>query len=112
VVRSFFQSRTLFILSFPLSPVLDAFEEPLYSGQELGGLIPMDPKKLFDVRSVIGRVVDGSRFQEFKALYGPTIVTGFARIHGILTGTSPSPLLSFLLSPFLPLFLFFYKIVS
>ncbi|GAB5033687.1 methylcrotonoyl-carboxylase beta mitochondrial [Nannochloropsis oceanica] len=70
----------------PSNKAQDAFEEPLYSGQELGGLIPMDPKKPFDVRSVIGRVVDGSRFQEFKALYGPTIVTGFARIHGILTG--------------------------
>ncbi|TFJ81155.1 hypothetical protein NSK_007500 [Nannochloropsis salina CCMP1776] len=62
------------------------YEEPLYSPDELGGLVPLDPKRPFDVRSVIARVVDGSRFQEFKALYGPTIVTGFARIHGILTG--------------------------
>lgn len=75
----------------PLWPLLPShpqgpYEEPLYSPDELGGLVPLDPKRPFDVRSVIARVVDGSRFQEFKALYGPTIVTGFARVHGILTG--------------------------
>lgn len=52
----------------------------------MGGLIPMDPRKPFDVRSIIARVVDGSRFQEFKSEYGKTIVTGFANLYGMLIG--------------------------
>lgn len=58
------------------------YEEPLYDPSELRGLIPVDPKQSFDVRQVIARVVDGSRFHEFKANYGTTLVTGFARIMG------------------------------
>ena len=49
---------------------------------ELYGIIPADPRAPYDVREVIARVVDGSRFSEFKAEYGPTLVTGFAHIHG------------------------------
>lgn len=97
-----------------------AVEAPLYDPRELGGVVPVDTKKPFDVRAVIARIVDGSRFQarsllcshtcihthrqvhpphllihpcyapmqlqEFKALYGPTMVTGFARVHGVLCG--------------------------
>jgi len=61
-------------------------EEPLFSPEELGGIIPHDKKKDYDVRMVIGRLVDGSRFDEFKKLYGTTLVTGFARIHGYPVG--------------------------
>eukprot|EP01114_Cavostelium_apophysatum_P005461 TRINITY_DN1648_c0_g1_i1.p1 TRINITY_DN1648_c0_g1~~TRINITY_DN1648_c0_g1_i1.p1 ORF type:complete len:396 (+),score=120.17 TRINITY_DN1648_c0_g1_i1:570-1757(+) len=61
-------------------------EEPLFSASELGGIIPVDKRIQFDVRKVIARIVDGSRFDEFKALFGTTLVTGFARIHGYPIG--------------------------
>lgn len=61
-------------------------EEPLYDGSELAGIIPKDFKKPFDVREVIARLVDGSRFQEFKQHYGTTLITGFAHIHGYPIG--------------------------
>ncbi len=57
-------------------------EAPLYPVEELYGVIPADTRKPFDVREVIARLVDGSRFDEFKARYGTTLVTGFAHIHG------------------------------
>ncbi|CAD5378942.1 Methylcrotonyl-CoA carboxylase carboxyl transferase subunit [Pseudomonas sp. OF001] len=55
---------------------------PLYAGEELYGVIPADAKQPFDVREVIARLVDGSDFDEFKALFGTTLVCGFARLHG------------------------------
>jgi acetyl-CoA carboxylase carboxyltransferase component len=61
-------------------------EEPAYDPQELYGIVSADVRKPYDVREVITRVVDGSRFDEFKERYGPTLVTGFARLHGFLTG--------------------------
>ncbi|HYD64711.1 carboxyl transferase domain-containing protein [Azospirillum sp.] len=61
-------------------------EAPLYDPRELYGIIPADPRKPFDVREVIARVVDGSRFDEFKPLYGTTLVTGFAHIFGYPVG--------------------------
>ncbi len=61
-------------------------EEPKYDPQELYGIVPTDLRKPFDVKEVIARIVDGSRFHEFKALYGPTLVTGFARIMGYPVG--------------------------
>lgn len=61
---------------------LDPIEEPAYDPEELLGVIPRDPRKPFDVREVIARIVDGSRFHEFKELYGTTLVCGFARIYG------------------------------
>lgn len=61
-------------------------QEPLYSVQELNGLIPSDPKKSFDIRELIARIVDGSLFDEFKALYGTTLVTGFAHLYGYPVG--------------------------
>ncbi|TMQ91230.1 methylcrotonoyl-CoA carboxylase [Actinomadura soli] len=57
-------------------------EEPAADPAELYGVVPPDPRTPYDVREVIARVVDGSRFQEFKKEYGATLVTGFARIHG------------------------------
>ena len=56
--------------------------EPLYPAEELHGVIPVDTRKPYDVREVIARIVDASELDEFKALYGPTLVTGFARIEG------------------------------
>jgi 3-methylcrotonyl-CoA carboxylase beta subunit len=61
-------------------------EEPLFPANDLYGLIPTDTRKPYDVREIIARLVDGSRFQEFKALYGATIVTGFAHIWGMPVG--------------------------
>ena len=55
---------------------------PLYSTEELYGIVPADPKQPFDVREVIARLVDGSVFDEFKALFGTTLVCGFAHLHG------------------------------
>jgi acetyl-CoA carboxylase carboxyltransferase component len=60
--------------------------DPLYDPREIGGLIPASFRKSYDVHEVIARLVDGSRFQEFKALYGPTLVTGFARLMGYPVG--------------------------
>jgi 3-methylcrotonyl-CoA carboxylase beta subunit len=56
--------------------------EPLADPAELYGVIPDDPRASYDIREVIARIVDGSRFTEFKAEYGPTLVTGFAHVHG------------------------------
>jgi acetyl-CoA carboxylase carboxyltransferase component len=61
-------------------------EEPAYDPSELYGIIPRDPKKTFDMREIIARLVDLSEFHEFKELYGPTIVCGFARIMGYPIG--------------------------
>jgi len=61
-------------------------EDPRYDPEELLGLVPVDMRTPYDVREVIARIVDGSRFQEFKARYGTTLVTGFARIHGMPVG--------------------------
>jgi acetyl-CoA carboxylase carboxyltransferase component len=63
-----------------------AIEEPLYDAQEIAGIIPSDPRKPFEIREVIARLVDGSRFQEFKALYGTSLVCGFAHIWGYPIG--------------------------
>jgi 3-methylcrotonyl-CoA carboxylase beta subunit len=57
-------------------------EEPAADPAELYGVVPTDSRTHYDVREVVARLVDGSRFQEFKANYGTTLVTGFARIHG------------------------------
>jgi 3-methylcrotonyl-CoA carboxylase beta subunit len=56
--------------------------DPLYPAEEIYGVIPADPRKPYDVREVIARVVDGSELDEFKQNYGTTLVTGFARLHG------------------------------
>ncbi len=61
-------------------------EDPLYPAEDLYGIIPDSFKKAYDVREVIARLVDGSRFREFKARYGETLVTGFAHIHGYPVG--------------------------
>jgi acetyl-CoA carboxylase carboxyltransferase component len=66
-------------------PTLPA-DEPIYSSEELLGIVSKDLRQPFDMREVIARVVDGSRFEEFKPLYGPTLITGWASVHGFPVG--------------------------
>ena len=61
-------------------------EDPLYPTQEIYSVLPRDLRRSYDAREIIARIVDGSRFHEFKASYGSTIVTGFARLHGFPVG--------------------------
>jgi acetyl-CoA carboxylase carboxyltransferase component len=61
-------------------------EPPLYDPQEIAGILPKSLKKPFDIREIIARIVDGSKFQEFKPLYGNTLVCGFAHIWGYPIG--------------------------
>ncbi len=69
------------------SPIkLSPPEEPLYDPEELLGVVPRDPRKAFDIREVIARLVDGSRLFEFKPNYGTTLITGFAHIEGMPVG--------------------------
>jgi 3-methylcrotonyl-CoA carboxylase beta subunit len=70
----------------PQSVKVQAPAEPLYPSHELYGIIPQDARKPFDIREVIARIVDGSEFDEFKKLYGTTLVCGFAHIHGYPVG--------------------------
>ena len=66
----------------PAGPVIAEARAPAYDPDELYGIVPTDVRAPYDVREVIARIVDGSQFDEFKALYGTTLVTGFARIWG------------------------------
>jgi len=59
---------------------------PLFDAQELHGIVPVDARKPYDVREVIARIVDGSEFDEFKARFGTTLVTGFAHVEGMPVG--------------------------
>ena len=73
--------------NLPKPPIdLTPVEDPLYPQDELLGIASSDPRVPFDARDVIARIVDGSRFSEFKAGYGTTLVTGFARVHGMAVG--------------------------
>ncbi|CAH2296887.1 methylcrotonoyl- carboxylase beta chain, mitochondrial [Pelobates cultripes] len=69
-----------------LDVTIEKPEEPLFPADELYGIVGTNLKKNFDVREVIARIVDGSKFDEFKALYGDTLVTGFSRIFGYPVG--------------------------
>lgn len=83
ICRSIFES-----LPLPEYQPVDQFpvEEPLYDTEELYGLAPVDLKKPVEVMEIIARIVDGSRFSAFKANYGTTLITGFARINGYPVG--------------------------
>jgi 3-methylcrotonyl-CoA carboxylase beta subunit len=70
----------------PVNGDLQKAVEPAYDAEEIYGVIPADSRKSYDVREVIARIVDGSDFDEFKALYGITLVCGFARIFGYPVG--------------------------
>ena len=65
---------------------ITAITEPAYDSSEIYGIIPKDTRQPYDVREVIARVVDGSNFDEFKALYGTTLICGFAHIFGYPVG--------------------------
>lgn len=67
-------------------PVLDDGEPPLHDPEELLGVVPADLREPYDVREVIARLVDGSRLDEFKPLFGETLVTGFAHLMGMPVG--------------------------
>ena len=65
---------------------MTAPEDPRYDPADIYGIVSADPRQAFDVREIIARLVDGSRFDEFKARYGTTLVTGFAHLQGFLVG--------------------------
>ncbi|MFD0689248.1 acyl-CoA carboxylase subunit beta [Actinomadura fibrosa] len=69
-----------------LGPAPGPVVEPLYDAEELAGIVPEDLKVPFDPREVIVRIADGSEFDEFKPLYGTSLVTGWTRIHGYPVG--------------------------
>ncbi|KPL19053.1 MAG: methylcrotonoyl-CoA carboxylase [candidate division Zixibacteria bacterium SM23_81] len=75
-------------LNTPLKHQLETTEsrDPFYDPEEMYGIIPRDLRKPFNIKEIIARLVDGSEFHEFKELYGPTLVTGFARIMGYPVG--------------------------
>lgn len=64
----------------------DEFESPLYDIDDLYGIVDPDLRKPFDIREVIARVFDGSKFSEFKKRYGETLVCGFAKLYGKTVG--------------------------
>jgi len=69
-----------------LGPAPGPVREPLYDAEELAGIVPEDLRTPFDPREVIARIADGSEFDEFKPLYGASLVTGWARLHGYPVG--------------------------
>ncbi|MGZ6316515.1 MAG: carboxyl transferase domain-containing protein [Anaerolineales bacterium] len=75
-------SAETFLSALELAPP----EEPLYASEELYGLLPTNFRETYDVHEIIARLVDGSKFREFKARYGATLICGFARIHGYPVG--------------------------
>ena len=80
IVRNIFRS-------LPQSqPEVPSVEEPLQPADDIYGVVARDPRRVYDIRRVIACIVDGSWFQEFKALYGRTVVCGFARIWGYPVG--------------------------
>ena len=75
-----------FNINKPLAQQIRARAAPKYVAEEIYGVIPTDTRKPFDVREIIARIVDGSEFDEFKARFGTTLVTGFAQIEGMPVG--------------------------
>jgi len=69
-------------LKFPIHPIV----EPLYNSDDMLGVVPEDPAEQWDIRKIIARIVDGSRFDEFKAMYGHTLLTGFSNLYGLPVG--------------------------
>jgi 3-methylcrotonyl-CoA carboxylase beta subunit len=79
--------RCISNLNWPTKPTATTpYAEPLHPPSELSGLAPTNLRKPLPIREVIARIVDGSHFSEFKARFGPTLVTGFARVHGHRVG--------------------------
>jgi 3-methylcrotonyl-CoA carboxylase beta subunit len=74
------------VQAFTAQAAMQNIANPKFAADELYGVIPVDTRKPFDVREIIARVVDGSEFDEFKARFGTTLVTGFAKIEGMAVG--------------------------
>lgn len=70
----------------PSEQVVLPVKPPRYDAREIDGIVPLDTRKPYDVREIIARIVDDSAFDEFKARFGTTLVTGFAHIHGMPVG--------------------------
>jgi 3-methylcrotonyl-CoA carboxylase beta subunit/propionyl-CoA carboxylase len=70
----------------PMPADVTTTEEPAYDPREIYGIVNIDVRKPYEAREIVARIVDGSRFDEFKERYGTTLVTGFARLHGFLIG--------------------------
>ncbi|MEY3672757.1 MAG: hypothetical protein RI904_2414 [Pseudomonadota bacterium] len=70
----------------PSEQVILPVKPPRYDAREIDGIVPLDTRKPYDVREIIARIVDDSAFDEFKARFGTTLVTGFAHIHGMPVG--------------------------
>lgn len=79
------QARSV-VSRFGLADCVPGGPAPVHDPDELLGIVPEDPKTPFDIREVIGRIVDGSVFDEFKPLYGPNLVTGWAALNGMPIG--------------------------
>ncbi len=75
-------------LSTPARTIIDSIlpEPPAYDPQEIYGILPRDPRSAFDMREIIARMVDGSRFHEYQPAFGTTLICGFARIWGMKVG--------------------------
>lgn len=67
-------------------PFKEAFESPMYNPEDLYGIVDSNLQKPFDVREIIARIFDGSKFDEFKKKYGETLVCGFAKLYGKTVG--------------------------
>jgi 3-methylcrotonyl-CoA carboxylase beta subunit len=70
----------------PADQIVLLVKPPRYDPSEIDGIVPLDTRKPYDVREIIARIVDDSAFDEFKARFGATLVTGFAHIHGMPVG--------------------------
>lgn len=79
-------SKTSTNLQSIVSDAFDTIEEPLFDPEEIYGIVDSNPSRRYDVREVIARIVDGSRFDEFKSLYADTLICGYSQIHGQTVG--------------------------
>lgn len=78
--------QNLNIMPAVLKQIVGDIEPPKFDIDDILGLIPKDKQKMMDQRQIIARIVDGSKFDEFKCFFGQTLITGFARIYGVLVG--------------------------
>lgn len=79
-------TAALYATSGSDAPYRAKIESPRFPPEELRGIVPANPRQNFDIRAVLARILDGSRFQEFKAQYGTTLVTGFGTMYGTTVG--------------------------
>ena len=85
IVRNLKPNKPI-VQAFTAQAAMQNIANPKFAADELYGVIPVDTRKPFDVREIIARIVDGSEFDEFKARFGTTLVTGFAKIEGMSVG--------------------------